>query len=259
MLVLTRRDRNGATGLAALAMLIALSTSLFSQTAASCPAGTVPMPVGTDGKVAQGTPARTKCVTPQEAVQMMMAAQAEIAKKVNKAQVASSATPSVNALGPETANGAAAAVDSALGSAFSKAGATDTALPASGSQPASDAVLSSSQSVARALESGRLVLRAVRFSADGSSMTAPADASIRSIAEAMKTIGGVFAVEAHVPTNGASWSTARAVSSRQAQTFRQALVGAGVTATSVAAVGYGAGRPEHENDSMPRIAIVRLQ
>jgi outer membrane protein OmpA-like peptidoglycan-associated protein len=169
---------------------------------------------------------------------MMMAAQAELMKKLSGDRAAPPAAA------PPSAPAAAAASNT---------------LPATGRQPASDAVLASAQSVAAALESGRLVLRAVRFSPDGASMTAPADASIRSIADAMKTIGGLFAVEAHVPMNGASWSTARSVSSRQAQAFRNAIVSAGALGTSVAAVGYGAGRPEKENDDSPRIEIVRLR
>ena len=198
-----------------------------AQTPPSCATGTVPMPVDANGKLAQANPVKTKCVTPQEAMQMVMESQAEMMKK--------------------------------LGGQADPSEADNNALPTPPHQPESDPVLGSSASIATALESGRLVLRAARFSADGSSMTAPTGALIQSIADAMKKIGGLFAVEAHVPMNGASWSTARAVSGRQAQAFRNAIVSAGVPGTNVAAVGYGAGRPEKANDANPRIEIVRLR
>lgn len=217
---------------------IAHASDAAAQAVPACRSGLVPVPDMPIGTVPTG-PVRIKCVTPQEAMQIMVSAQQEMMKKLG---------------GGAQQRGVAAAP-----ARTNNARVTTSALPGAGHQPASDPVLESTESIAAKLESGRLILRAVRFSPDGSTMTVPDESAIARIAHAMTAAKGVFVVEAHVPMNGAAWSTARSVSAREAEAVRRALVKAGVPVARMAAVGYGAARPEAADDTNPRVEIVRIQ
>ena len=182
-------------------------------------------------------------------MELAVAMQAELLKKMMSGAQQDSQAPESNPM-------------AAMAATLSRAGASTPTGPAkseSGDPGLAIAALASQASIESSLASGRLILRGVQFSPDGSSVTSPDAASLARLAKVIAESKELYAIEAHVPANGARWGDVRMLSQKQADGLKAALVKAGATESAIAAVGYGAGRPEQQGDTKSRIEIVRMQ
>jgi outer membrane protein OmpA-like peptidoglycan-associated protein len=110
-----------------------------------------------------------------------------------------------------------------------------------------------------ALAAGRVVIRDLAFIAGSDTLMPSADAVIARVAKALIAARGAFLVEAHVVPSGDMVSD-QLLTDRRAAAVRARLITAGVPATRLFAMGFGATRPAGGLDSrtQSRIEISRM-
>lgn len=113
--------------------------------------------------------------------------------------------------------------------------------------------------LAAQLAGGRAVLPEITFTPNSDQLTPEADGVVRRLAKALADATGVFLIEGHTAPAGDA-AAAQLLSERRAAALKARLVGDGVPAARLLAVGYGATRPAAGGaERSARIEIARAQ
>jgi len=91
------------------------------------------------------------------------------------------------------------------------------------------------------LASGRAVIGGLAFIGATDTLESASEAAVARIATALTSMPGIFLIEAHVPPSGEMLAE-QSLTDRRAAALRTRLIAAGVPATRLVAMGFGASR-----------------
>jgi len=136
--------------------------------------------------------------------------------------------------------------------------ATDRA-PGGGSAPDSTRPYSSlpeSGDLATRLAAGRAVIDGIDFIGSSDTLDPASDPALSRLAVVLRKVPGTFLVEAHVPPSGDVIAD-QAMTDRRAAVVMERLIAAGVPASRLLAMGFGAARAA-EREGRARIELSRM-